>query len=281
MGFHGIANRDRAGLAFGVVWVIPRTMREILDIIEQALQERGMSARRASLEAGGTPETIRDMRRGRVPSVERVRALCRVLGLEFYMGPRRGEARTPPLAADSAESAMVLDGLTALREELRSGLADLRRDVGVLVKGADLLADPRADAPHVQHVEVRELRAAAGGGATDLDETVTGYLTFRRDWLDENGLTPSQCTVIRVKGESMEPTLPDGCAILIDRNRRRRLAGHIFTLRTEDGLVVKRLGRSPDAGWQLVSEHPAYPPAAWTPGTEIIGEVKWMARTFP
>ena len=258
-------------------------MREILDIIEQALQERGMSARRASLEAGGTPETIRDMRRGRVPSVERVRDLCRVLDLEFYMGPRRGEAGIPPLKADSAESATVLNGLNALREELRSGLADLRRDVGALVQSAEIPADggDGTDAPHVQHVEVRELRAAAGGGATDLDETVTGYLTFRRDWLDENGLTPSQCTVIRVKGESMEPTLPDGCAILIDRNRRRRLAGHIFTLRTEDGLVVKRLGRSPVGGWQLVSEHPAYPPLAWAPDTEIIGEVKWMARTFP
>ena len=39
--------------------------------------------------AVGTPELIRDMRRGRVPSVERFRALCEVLGLEFYVGPRR------------------------------------------------------------------------------------------------------------------------------------------------------------------------------------------------
>ena len=29
------------------------------------------------------------MRRGRVPSVERVRALCAVLDLEFYIGPLR------------------------------------------------------------------------------------------------------------------------------------------------------------------------------------------------
>ena len=32
---------------------------------------------------------IRDMRRGHVPSVERLRSLCEVLGLEFYVGPPR------------------------------------------------------------------------------------------------------------------------------------------------------------------------------------------------
>lgn len=248
-------------------------MRDILDTIEQALRDRGVSARRASLEAGGTPEMIRDMRRGRVPSVERVRSLCRVLDLEFYLGPPRPEME-PPVAA-------LLDGLAELRAELRDGLAGLRSDIGALLQSAELLADTTAsDAPHIQHVEVRELRAAAGGGTAAVDETVTGYLAFRRDWLDENGLTPTQCIVIRVKGESMEPTLPDGSSILIDRSRQRRSAGHVYALRTGDGLVVKRLERSPETGWLLMSEHPAYPPVAWTDDTEIIGEVKWMARTF-
>ncbi len=41
------------------------------------------------MEAIGSPELITNMRRGRVPSVERFRALCEVLDLEFYAGPRR------------------------------------------------------------------------------------------------------------------------------------------------------------------------------------------------
>ena len=67
-------------------------MDDLLREIERAARARGWSARRASMEAVGTPELIRDMRRGRVPSVERIRALCEVLNLEFYVGPR--EART-------------------------------------------------------------------------------------------------------------------------------------------------------------------------------------------
>ena len=56
--------------------------------INRALRARGCSARQASLEAG-SPEFIRNIRRGRMPSVERLQVLCEVLGLEFYVGPAR------------------------------------------------------------------------------------------------------------------------------------------------------------------------------------------------
>ena len=58
-------------------------------------------------------------------------------------------------------------------------------------------------------------------------------------------------------GESMEPTLPDGCVILMDRNRTRRRKDHIFVLRTDDGLIVKRLGKDQQGNWLLASDHPA------------------------
>ena len=79
-------------------------------------------------------------------------------------------------------------------------------------------------------------------------------------------------------GESMEPTLPDGCVILVDRNRTKRYRGHIFVVRTEDGLVVKRAGKDEGGGWQLVSDRPEWKPQPWPYGAEVIGEVKWMAR---
>ena len=68
-------------------------MEDLLAEIERAVRMRGWSARQASMMAVGTPELIRDMRRGRVPSVERFRALCEVLGVEFYVGPPRDKVR--------------------------------------------------------------------------------------------------------------------------------------------------------------------------------------------
>ena len=64
-------------------------MDKILREIEAALERRGISARAASIRAQGAPEMIRDMRRGHVPTVTRLRSLCEVLGLEFYVGPPR------------------------------------------------------------------------------------------------------------------------------------------------------------------------------------------------
>ena len=84
--------------------------------------------------------------------------------------------------------------------------------------------------------------------------------SFRRDWLQRLGLDPAQCAVLRVEGESMEPTLPAGCSILIDRSWTRRRDGQIFVLRTAEGMVVKRTVRGNDGRWQLGSDHPAWEP---------------------
>ena len=75
-------------------------------------------------------------------------------------------------------------------------------------------------------------------------------------------------------GESMEPTLPEGGVILLDRNRCRRREGRIFVVRTEEGLVVKRADKGTGGGWQLVSDHPRWPDAPWPDDAAIIGEVE-------
>ena len=54
-------------------------MRDLLSKIERAVKARGWSARQASMQAVGTPELFHDIRRGRVPSVERFRTLCQAL----------------------------------------------------------------------------------------------------------------------------------------------------------------------------------------------------------
>ena len=214
------------------------------------------------------------------------------------------------LAAD-ASSNEILAAITALAEranragrvedrwdqdQVQAELAALREAIGDLAAkespatyrvGADL-DDPAALAvgatnddpgPATRLVGVVELRAAAGSGAEVLDETVVGQLGFRRQWLDRHAIDPTQAVVISVQGESMEPTLPDGCSILVDRARRRRLAGHIYVLRTGDGIIVKRLEHTA-TGWQIVSDHQTWKPITWTDNAEVIGKVRWMARSL-
>ena len=75
-------------------------MEDLLAAVNAALRARGWSARQASLEAVGSDQFIRNLRRGRVPPVDKLRALCDVLGLEFYIGPPpgSGNCRRAPLA---------------------------------------------------------------------------------------------------------------------------------------------------------------------------------------
>ena len=87
-------------------------MEELLREIERAIRTRGWSARQVSMKAGGSPDLIRGMRRGRVPSVERVEALCQALDLEFYVGAPGAER---PVAT----------------ERLGRGLGDHRPHVGL------------------------------------------------------------------------------------------------------------------------------------------------------
>ena len=64
-------------------------MEDLVTTINAALRARGWSARQASLRAVGNGEFIRTLRRGSAPPVDRFRALCETLGLDFYVGPPR------------------------------------------------------------------------------------------------------------------------------------------------------------------------------------------------
>ena len=114
-------------------------------------------------------------------------------------------------------------------------------------------------------------------------ERITGRVKFRREWLSRHGLAAGECRVIQVLGESMEPTLVDGCSILVNQSSRRRRVGRISAVRTDDGLGVKRAGKDRSGASQLVSDNPnkqAWPTVPWPVDAPVIGEVKWAARTF-
>ena len=139
--------------------------------------------------------------------------------------------------------------------------------------------DEANDQDGIWNLPVREVRPAAGSGADVFGEEVVGYVPFRADWLKERSIDPAQADVAQVSGDSMEPTLPDGCQIIVDRNRRELQAGRIYVMKTEEGLVVKRVKQNVQ-GWWLMSDNPEWAPLFLTEETNIIGEVRWYAHTL-
>ena len=104
-------------------------MEKLLREVERAVRARGWSARQASMKAVGTPELIRSMRRGCVPSVERVEALCQVLDLEFYVGPPRTEH---PVDAERLERALEITERTLASTGRTMAVADKARAVSAV-----------------------------------------------------------------------------------------------------------------------------------------------------
>lgn len=183
------------------------------------------------------------------------------------------------------EMARLLDELARRQTELAAHLEESQRfpqpDSGNDALAHREILDNVVDLPGMRHVEIREADVAAGGGAVNLDEApVRGYLAFQRAWLDRHAIDPTQCVVIEVRGESMEPTLPEGCSILVDGARRRWRKGRIFVFLTGDGLIVKRADEGKTGRRLLASDHPAWAPIILPGDASILGEVAWTARTL-
>ena len=259
--------------------------------IRERLKARKVSARAAASNAGLPERSVQGVLEGHVPSIDRAAQICRALDLELTLGPVR---------VASGESRGAAEPRTARGRRDAPGLGDVEKHLQALVRAVvaaggnpfppdlqdetltGLVATHEAP-PGARPVDVVELEAAAGGGGGIDGERVLGLAWFARSWLDRHGLDATQCAIIRVRGESMEPTLVDGCSILVNHASRRRRLGRIYVLRTDEGLVVKRAGRDPAGIWQLVSDNPdkyVWPTRPWPRDAEIVGEVKWAARTF-
>ena len=190
---------------------------------------------------------------------------------------------------EHGRSSLLLDGAVRAAKELGvsldylTGLTDDPTPFPVNVDSPNSVVAETKERYDVDPEEtlsrLDEVAAAAGSGAEVYDETVTAKVPFRSSWLRRNRINPRHCKIINVRGDSMEPTLPHGCQVIVDRNRKELRNGRIYVMRTEEGLVVKRVKQNAQ-GWWLMSDNPTWAPLFLSEDTDIIGEVRWTARTF-
>ena len=267
-------------------------------LVQDRLLETGASLHGLAVANGLPKDAMRSVLAGHTPKLDRAAEICRALGLEFYIGlPRESGIDAPTLprevteALGLAEGASPAEAAKAIDTRLSGGFdsAALQDRVAVVVRAetealrADLadasaLARPANDdtaPPEARPAAVYQVAAAMGGGVFIEDAPPAGPAWFRRDWLDKRGIDPTRCVVIEVAGDSMGPTLPDGCSILLDKTRVRRRAERIYAVTTSDGLVVKRADKDDAGDWVLRSDYPAWEDAPWPDDAEMIGEVRW------
>jgi len=270
----------------GIVSFMTRTkLNAVRSAAARHVEAEGLRpfAKRTGVSVG----RLRSVLAGRDAHSSTVEQLCRALDLEFYVGPRRQPSMAtgvagivpPPISADRVSrltQELVRLAATAGSNPIPD---DLWPDLAV--KYGDVPVAGRDDIPKgLRPVDVVELEASALDSGGMLDDRVIGSLWFPRNWLSERGLDPARCAVLGVYGISMEPTLPSGCRIMVDLQRRRLARDEIFLVQTDDGLVVKRAGQGSGGGWLLLSDHPSWNPKPWPSDSEIVGQVVWMERTL-
>lgn len=126
-----------------------------------------------------------------------------------------------------------------------------------------------------------DLGASAGPGRLIGEERARLPGAFTPAMLRQLGVRAGAASMIRVEGDSMEPTLAHGDEILVDGDRRAiEGRGGVFVLRLDGALIVKRL-RPAVGGVEVISDNPAYPVRVVPMGEmEIVGRVAWLGRAL-
>ncbi len=136
-------------------------------------------------------------------------------------------------------------------------------------------------------INVYDVDLAAGDGRAVTSEEPIDQLAFRSVWLDRTGINPAHASIVRVSGDSMEPTLAGGGIVMIDHRDKTPISkSYIFAVRRGTEVAVKRVERDPENKAILLHSDNVDVPTKVLPTTEledfeIIGRVVWSARTWP
>jgi phage repressor protein C with HTH and peptisase S24 domain len=200
-------------------------------MVEERLQALKTSAFAVETQAGLPQDAIRNVIRSEKksgPTLTRVEEICDALGLELYIGPRRDDA-----AAERRDNTEV--------------------DIGGACDDFEL-------------IDRYDLNVSAGPGLIPVDENAVGKVAFTRKWLAREGIDARKAGIVRVSGDSMAPTIPDGAFVLVHMPERELVRQGIFALSYDGQAMIKRLVPSEHGrdgrplAIVLVSDNPMHPP---------------------
>ncbi len=140
------------------------------------------------------------------------------------------------------------------------------------------LAEPCAVEGDFLLVPMVQGRISAGGGLVP-DTTTEMRVAFRKEWLQRKG-DAGEMSVIKVQGDSMEPSLYNGDIVLVNHANKTVVSGAIYAIAVRDEIMIKRVHVAvPTGDLQIISDNKNYAPFTVAPAQLIInGKVIWFGR---
>jgi len=130
--------------------------------------------------------------------------------------------------------------------------------------------------------EMADVRLAAGDGIENHLEEQTGVMHFRRSFLRAVGADSGKARVVYAKGDSMEPIIRDGAALLVVPNEdltvRDLAAGGVYAINYDGKMIVKTVTKDKLTGrWVARSFNRSYDDIPLENGhpVRVLGQVVW------
>ncbi len=121
--------------------------------------------------------------------------------------------------------------------------------------------------------------ASAGAGSIAENDDIIDHCRFKIEWIKKTlHANPRKLALVRITGDSMEPTLRTGDVIMINRELDDPSDGKIFVVNLGGQVVAKRVQVTGRDKIDLISDNKLYPIVRLGPQSRIIGRVVWFGR---
>lgn len=125
-------------------------------------------------------------------------------------------------------------------------------------------------------IDMLDVTACCGDGVENVSEKTCGkWVMPQEEFHSITFAHPDNIKMIRVSGDSMQPTLKGGDWVLVDVTRNTPDSDGMFLIRTSGGLAVKRLQAGLTDEIIVKSDNPAYDNL-----TAKVGEIKIIGKVI-
>ena len=209
--------------------------------------------------------------------------ICAAVGLEFYVGPPREADPFLDLSLLPQASLRALEASarTLNRVAAAAGCNPVPDDLWPALAAQRRAHSPKPDEGRNPPPAATRLATAVRSPPDAAAGEEAGAVRPGPAWPEGPDLQTERCVAMEVRGSSMEPTLPDGCTVLVDLGDADWRPGRIFVVRTGGEVVVARAGSAGNGCRMLLSDRAGLAPMPWPEDAALMGEVRCAARTLP
>lgn len=186
----------------------------------------------------------------------------------------------------------LANALKVRPEWLSSGVGEMRYQEGPEpsnIRESSLKAtvweDMNRNSEEFVEIPLLNVSLSAGNGSCELEESSDFALVFRRYYLKKMGVSESAAKLVRVSGQSMEPTLNDGDVVGVNTQDTAIRDGKTYAICQSDLLRVKTLIATPTSVIIRSINRDEYPDEVldredFQKNVRVIGRVFWSSHSW-